>query len=265
MHKNSTGLTCLILKICSAYQLFMIEINILQRTASITCENNHWYQKFCWAAYFKRFHLLIEKLLSVQDCAFCFFTFRKRCYLLAFLVFWQTFSSASGWTEGKCSYTNYLWLIIKEQEKFCFQCKWGNLYLRALGNSDFPVFISILIQRKNTLKVIMKQKILKAFEPEMIICFNFPLSILNALLIPKKDIFYLHTKWMHFIWFMLFLLPVTGTLPCRHTLHCIIWCRMKTTYLREDAHWFTGYYWRMAYPYYESHETANHLGKTQFK
>lgn len=120
-----------------------------------------------------------------------FFTFRKRCYLLAFLFFWQTFSSAIGWTEGKCSYTSCLWLTIKEQEKFCFQCKWGNLCLHALGISDFPVFVSILTQRKNTLKVIMKQKILKAFEPEMIICFSFPPSILNVLLIPKKKYFIL--------------------------------------------------------------------------
>lgn len=235
------------------------------RNASITCENNHWNQKFCWAAYFKRFHLLIEKLLSVQRLCIFFFTFRKRCYLLAFLFFWQTFSSASGWTEGKCSYINCLWLTIKEQEKFCFQCKWGNLRLCALGNSDFPVFVSILTQRKNTLKVITKQKILKAFEPEMIICFNFSPSILNALLIPKKEIFYPLIKWIHFIWFMPFLLPVTGTLPCRQTLHCIIWCRMKTTCLREDVNWFTGYYWRMAYPSYESHEPANDPGKTQFK
>lgn len=120
-----------------------------------------------------------------------FCTFRKRCYLLVFLFFWQTFSSASRWTEGKCSYTNCLWLTIKEQEKFCFQCKWGNLCLHALGNSDFPVFVSTPTQRKNTLKVIMKQKILKALEPEMIICFNLPYSILNTLLIPKKKYFIL--------------------------------------------------------------------------
>lgn len=203
------------------------------RAASITCENNHWNQKFCWAAYFKRFHLLIEKLLSVQRLCIFFLYFQEKMLSLGILFFWQTFSSAIGWTEGKCSYTNCLWLTIKEQEKFCFQCKWGNLCLHALGNSDFPVFVSILTQRKNTLKVITKQKILKAFELEMIICFNFPPSVLNALLFPKKQIFFPLIKWIHFIWFMHFLLSVTGTLPCRHTLHCITWCRMKTTSQRR--------------------------------
>lgn len=142
-------------------------------------------------------YLFQEISVAHWETTFCskvvhfFCTFRKRCYLLVFLFFWQAFSSASRWTEGKCSYTNCLWLTIKEQEKFRFQCKWGNLCLHALGNSDFPVFVSTPTQRKNTLKVIMKQKILKALEPEMIICFNLPYSILNTLLIPKKKYFIL--------------------------------------------------------------------------
>lgn len=181
--------------------------------------------------------LFQEISLAHWETTFCskvvhfFFTFRKRCYLLTFLFFWQTFSSASGLTEGKCSYTNCLWLTIKEQEKFCFQCKWGNLCLHALGNSDFPVFVSILTQRKNISKVTMKQKILKPFEPEKIICFNFPPSFWKHFWF-QKEIFYPLIKWIHLIWFMPFLLPVTGTLPCRYTLHCIIWYRMKIVCLK---------------------------------
>lgn len=50
-----------------------------------------------------------------------------------------------------------------------------------------------------------------------------------------------------------------------YTLYCVIWCRMKTTCLREDVLWFTGHYYRMAHSSYESYETAYHAGQIQFK
>lgn len=153
MHKNLTSLTCLILKICSAYQQFTTE----KKNLAKSCKH-HLYKTITETKSFaellisRDFSCSLRNYFLFKDCAFFLYLQEKMLSLSIFFFFWQTFTSASGWTEGKWSYTNCSWLTIKEQEKFFFQSKWGNLCLHALGNSDFPVFVSILTHRKKYFK-----------------------------------------------------------------------------------------------------------------